>query len=686
MYYANEEYEQLMKAQVMETGRSQLSFHGAFDTSRFRRGNIFTVRDPIRDEVGALILSSRNVRLQNMGMHYMHGLGILSQYSENIFMDSVMVEPRKGSGRRIASFADGMHFSGCKGTIRIAHCRFNGLHDDAINVHGTHLQIVEKRSGNQWVLRFMHPQTYGFQAFREKDSIAFVHPATLGMFAEGRVQHVLRLSDREILLTFDKAAPSSVAVGDVVENTTWTPRVIVRNCLITGSNTRGILVTTRRKVIIEGNEFRRLGMQAILIADDALSWYESGPVKDVLIRNNTFTNCGHLIRPAYAIVIAPENHQLTDTPVHRNIRIENNRFSGSSDAVMAARSVEGLTFINNTVRYMEPDDPAARYLLVACRKGTIRNNHYRQAQQKAPVPIILDTDIGPDYDDVGAVAILHALADKGECRPLAIMASNKHPLVGPAIDILNIYFGRPNLPIGAPKGADAPDKGAKQKWPEMLVKKYPHHINATAELPDAVALYRKILAAAPDTSVTIVTVGFLTNLAHLLESKADGYSSLPGAALIRKKVKRLVSMAGRFPEGREYNVLIDSAASEKVFLHWPTPVIYSGFEIGREIITGRELIANEKLQSPVKDVFALSMAFSPEDHDGRMSWDETAVLVAIRGVDPYFGQHRGRIILKGGSNEWIDDPQGDQAYLTMKMPAEELRAIIELMMMTASSK
>ena len=309
-----------------------------------------------------------------------------------------------------------------------------------------------------------------------------------------------------------------------------------------------------------------------------------------------------------------------------------------------------------------------------------------QAQQKAPVSIILDTDIGPDYDDVGAIAILHVLADKGECRPLAIMASNKHPLVGPTIDILNIYFGRPHLPVGAPKGADAPDKGAKQKWPEMLVKKYPHHITATDELPDAVRLYRKILAAAPDTSVTIVTVGFLTNLAHLLESKADGYSSLSGAALIRKKVKHLVSMAGRFPEGREYNVLIDSAASEKVFLHWPTPVIYSGFEIGREIITGRELIANEKLQSPVKDVFALSMAFSPEDHNGRMSWDETAVLVAVRGSDPYFGSKKGRIVLKGGSDEWKDDPQGDQAYLTMKMPAEELRAIIESMMMTASSK
>jgi len=215
----------------------------------------------------------------------------------------------------------------------------------------------------------------------------------------------------------------------------------------------------------------------------------------------------------------------------------------------------------------------------------------------------------------------------------------------------------------------------------MLVKKYPHHIHATSEVPDAILLYRKILAAQPDHSVTIVTVGFLTNLANLLESKADRYSSLSGVELIRKKVQHLVSMAGRFPEGREYNVFIDSLASKRVFLHWPTPVVYSGFEIGRQIITGRQLIANEKLQSPVKDVFALSMAFSAEDHNGRMSWDETAVLTAIRGAEPYFGLQRGKIVLKGGYNEWKDDPAGSQAYLTMKMPAEELREIIEAMMM-----
>ncbi|MCO5237539.1 MAG: nucleoside hydrolase [Chitinophagaceae bacterium] len=305
-----------------------------------------------------------------------------------------------------------------------------------------------------------------------------------------------------------------------------------------------------------------------------------------------------------------------------------------------------------------------------------------QSKHTKPVPIILDTDIGPDYDDVGAVAVLHALADKGEAKPLAIMASNKNKLVAPTINILNTYFGRPDLPIGAPKGAGDPDHGATQQWPELLVSKYPHTIRSTDEVPDAVALYRKILAAQPNKSVTIVTVGFLTNLAKLLDSKPDTYSKLSGRELVAKKVKQLVSMAGKFPSGREYNVFIDSAASAKVFLHWPTPVLYSGFEIGEKIITGKQLVSGNSIQnSPVKDAFAKAMSYGKNDANGRHSWDQTAVLVAVRGAAPYYDIQKGEIILKGGNNEWKNDPNGKQTYLVEKMPVEQVRAEIEALMM-----
>jgi hypothetical protein len=389
MYYANEEYGKLIGSEITEITPFRLRFRGSFDTARFMPGNVFTVRDPVRDQVGFFIVSSKNISLKNVDMHYMHGLGIVSQYTENISMDSVVVEPRKGSGRWIASFADGMHFSGCKGRIKIEHCRFNGLHDDAVNVHGTHLKIVKIPAGNQLILRFMHPQTYGFRAFFEKDSVAFVHPSTLVLYAYGLVKSALQLSDREILLTLQKDIPSGVKVEDVVENTTWTPQLTVRHCVFTGSNTRGLLVTTSRKVVIEGNEFNRLGMQAILIADDALSWYESGRVSNVLIRNNVFKECGHNSLPGnYAIAIAPENHELTSVPVHRNVRIEDNRFYCYSDPVLAARSVEGLSFTGNTIIYTRffnkeglsaakgilSGDSIASFHLVSCRQVVIGNN------------------------------------------------------------------------------------------------------------------------------------------------------------------------------------------------------------------------------------------------------------------------------------------------------------------------
>ena len=381
-YYANDAYGRLATSSVTELAPGRLRFSGEFDPGLYPAGSVFTVRDPVRDEVGALILNSKGVTLHRMGMHYMHGLGILSQYSENITMDSVFVEPRKGSGRYIASFADGMHFSGCRGAIRIEHCRFDGLHDDAVNVHGTHLKIVRAPSGSELVVRFMHAQTYGFRAFFDGDSMAFVRPGTLECYAYGKVVHAERLSDREIRLRLAGTIPATVSEGDVVENLTWTPSLTIRHSFFGGTNTRGVLVTTRRKVVIEDNEFYRLGMHAILIADDALSWFESGEVRDVLIRRNIFRENGHNALPGnYVIAIAPENHELTAVPVHRNIRIDSNRFYCYDAPVLSARSVEGLSFTNNIVTYTPPFDKGLKLdtslsclRLVSCSKVIMTNN------------------------------------------------------------------------------------------------------------------------------------------------------------------------------------------------------------------------------------------------------------------------------------------------------------------------
>jgi len=301
------------------------------------------------------------------------------------------------------------------------------------------------------------------------------------------------------------------------------------------------------------------------------------------------------------------------------------------------------------------------------------------AQQK--VKIVFDTDLGPDYDDVGALAFLHAMADSGRAEILATVSSNKHELVAPSIDVINTYFGRPGIVIGAPKGEGA-NMGAWQKWADTLVANYTHEINSTSEVQDAAAVYRKILATQPDKSVTIVTVGFLTNLADLLQSAPDDYSTLTGTELVSKKVRLLVSMAGKFPEGKEFNVFIDSVSSKYVFENWPGEIIFSGFEIGWEIRTGLRLIESPVIKSPVKDVFRISIPLSEEDKYGRMSWDQTAVLIAVYGTDGFFDTRRGRIIVHtDGSNSWEDDAKGNHLHVIQKMPVPEMAGFIEERMM-----
>lgn len=311
--------------------------------------------------------------------------------------------------------------------------------------------------------------------------------------------------------------------------------------------------------------------------------------------------------------------------------------------------------------------------------------------QKQPVSIIFDTDMGPDYDDVGAMAMLHAMADKGECRILATVASNRHPWVAADLNVLNTYFGRPDIPIGVVSGKCLAIP-AIQGWDSLLAKMYPHKLSSNDEAENAVTLYRKLLAAADNHSVTIVTVGFFTNMANLLLSPGDQYSSLDGASLVNLKVKQLVSMAGRFDgqqeNFREFNVKEDAAAAEIVFNRWPVPILFSGFEIGAAIHTGLPVVHNAAIQhSPVKDVFARCIPMDPNDKNGRMSWDETAVLVAVRGLRPWFKAVSGQIISHpDGSNGW--NPRGTRdKYLVRDMPVPAIEKILnELIMQQPTAK
>ncbi len=301
---------------------------------------------------------------------------------------------------------------------------------------------------------------------------------------------------------------------------------------------------------------------------------------------------------------------------------------------------------------------------------------YAQAPREA-TRIIFDTDIESDVDDVGSVALLHALVKQGEAQIVAMGISAGHAKCAPCLDALNTYFGRPDIPIGAVKGRASSNDS---KYAGPIAAEFPHDVASNDAAPDAAHVYRKVLAEQPDQSVVIVSVGFLTNLRNLLATRPDGHSPLDGRALVAQKVRLWVCMGAAFPQGKEWNIHRDAAASREAIERWPTPIVFSGFEIGKQIMTGARL-KSLPASSPVRRAYELYNGLN-----NRESWDQTAVLYAVRGPDGTRSlwelSPRGRcVIAEDGSNTWQAQIDGPHRYLIAKAPAAEVAETIENLML-----
>ena len=305
-----------------------------------------------------------------------------------------------------------------------------------------------------------------------------------------------------------------------------------------------------------------------------------------------------------------------------------------------------------------------------------------------PVKVIFDTDMGPDYDDVGAIAILHALAAQGECEILACCASDRYPTVAPTIEAFNRYFQKPDIPIGvARKGA--PDFSCPNHWNDSIAAMFLPAAKTNADYPSAVEVYRKVLAGQKNRSVTIITVGFVSNLADLLRSKPDKFSPLTGPQLVKQKIKNWVAMAGGFPEGNEFNVNQDTTASYYLFRNWPTPILFSGFEIGQQIYTGRKVAKEGSKNNPVAWAYRYNLStYENRYSEKRNSWDLTAVLCAIRDPERYFYVNGpGKFIIhEDGRNEWNPEINAGHYFLSHKYPYQHIADILDKLMMYEPKK
>ncbi|HVM90085.1 MAG TPA: right-handed parallel beta-helix repeat-containing protein [Puia sp.] len=352
----------------------------------FRRkpavGNFLVLRHSARDHAGIFLFNSKNVSIEHVNMYQNAGLGILSQYSENLYFKAVHCVPNEKKNRFFCGHDDGLHFSNCKGQIDVDSCRFLALMDDPVNVHGTSVQVIKKINNKKLLCKFMHEQSIGFEWARKGDTVGLLENEAMNTIGKAVVDAFHAIDPQFFEISFAEDIPVALEKGDALENLTWTPAVWIHNSFFGSNRARGILVTTPGKVVIENNVFESSG-SAILIAGDANGWFESGAVKNVLIRNNVFNDpcLTSMYQFSEGIIsINPEIPKLdVKKPYHSNIRIENNIFHPYDYSVLYAKSVRGLIFNNNTLIHSTRFKPfhhrAFMITLEACSKVEVKGNH-----------------------------------------------------------------------------------------------------------------------------------------------------------------------------------------------------------------------------------------------------------------------------------------------------------------------
>ncbi len=355
-------------AKKIETvNEDKLKIFGWSQTKQVAVGDRYALRSYHRPTPGIFISECKDMFFENIKVHYAEGMGLLAQMSENITLDGFSV-CLKGDNdpRYFTTQADATHFSACKGVIISKNALYEGMADDAINVHGTYLRITKRVNDNTLQGRYMHPQAYGFIWGVPGDEVQFVESEKMELVGDAFVTTIKEIKAidkptefgaKEFEITFNDALPKIISEKGKfgVENLTWTPEVVFSDNVIRNNRARGALFSTPKKVVCENNFFDHTHGTAILLCGDCNGWYETGACREVIIRNNRFLNA---LTANYQftngiISIYPEIPNLKDQQkyFHSGVVIENNVFETFDRPLVYAKSIDGLIFRNNEVKF-----------------------------------------------------------------------------------------------------------------------------------------------------------------------------------------------------------------------------------------------------------------------------------------------------------------------------------------------
>lgn len=336
--------------------------------ARLIPGTVVAMRTWFRPTPGIFLSHNTNTTVKNVKVHYAEGMGLLAQLCNNITLDGFGVCLRGADDPRyFTTQADATHFSGCKGKITSINGLYEGMMDDAINVHGTYLKVVKRIDNRTLVGRYMHDQAWGFEWGNTGDSVQFVRSVTMEL--EGKVNRIasIRPNDgkpmlgvREFYITFEEDITPDIneKSGFGIENLTWTPEVVFAGNVIRNNRARGSLFSTPKRTIVENNFFDHTSGTAILLCGDCNGWFETGACRNVIIRNNRFVNAlTNMFQFTNAVIsIYPEIPDLKAQQKYFHggpdggIVIENNEFDTFDAPILYAKSVDGLVFRNNIIK------------------------------------------------------------------------------------------------------------------------------------------------------------------------------------------------------------------------------------------------------------------------------------------------------------------------------------------------
>ena len=336
--------------------------------ARLVPGTVVAMRGWGRPTPGIFLSHDVNTTIENVKVHYAEGMGLLAQLCENITLEKFGV-CLKGDAdpRYFTTQADATHFSGCKGKIVSCNGLYEGMMDDAINVHGTYLQVVKRVDDRTLVGRYMHGQSWGFEWGCPGDEVQFIRSNTMELVGKQNKIISIRPYDkeqtegaREFLITFQEPVDQVIneQSGFGIENLTWTPEVLFSGNVIRNNRARGSLFSTPRKTIVENNLFDHTSGAAILLCGDCNGWFETGACRHVIIRKNRFVNAlTNLFQFTNAVIsIYPEIPDLKGQQQYFHggpeggIVIEDNEFETFDAPILYAKSVDGLVFRNNTIK------------------------------------------------------------------------------------------------------------------------------------------------------------------------------------------------------------------------------------------------------------------------------------------------------------------------------------------------